>query len=552
MGDLKNERKCIGIDLGTTNTTVATTRLDAFDRIVLEDITILQRADGSGGSKHVLPSIIYYKEGKNVSVGYEARANKKKDYQDSSTEPHYVENSKRFIGTPIKWKIDDKVFTPVDVAASLLEKIVKTKDIRNIIDDSDVYITVPANFNDDQRNYTLLAANRAGIKNAELYDEPKAAILSYIHEETDKRPEDKLLNIDEKKRILVIDIGGGTCDICLQDVWNEDGSFMFNPIGTPNRENIGGIDFDQRIATYLYDKYQTQFNLTENNFSQLLDISQEAKEKLSSEIVFYIEDELGEDESEVYQNSEWKNELQNVEDWIFPLNINGIRGDISLSVEEFTNVIEPLIVKNSFVSRNKEERDANKNIETLVNRTLEESDVSVDSIDYIFLTGGMAKCFTLKATLYSLFKICILAPEEPFYAVSRGAALINKYPLIEEKANDRMSHSVMLELKDGSLYTLISAGESVPVSNRVVEGKIFETSSRTGVSIALYEGKNEYDCQLRKINTVYMLEFDKPVETGREFVIRYNIDKTKRIDFEIEFLDNGDIHKVQACVKGDM
>ena len=183
----------------------------------------------------------------------------------------------------------------------MLEKIVKTKDIRNIIDDSDVYITVPANFNDDQRNYTLLAANRAGIKNAELYDEPKAAILSYIHEETDKRPED---------------IGGGTCDICLQDVWNEDGSFMFNPIGTPNRENIGGIDFDQRIATYLYDKYQTQFNLTENNFSQLLDISQEAKEKLSSEIVFYIEDELGEDESEVYQNSEWKNELQELDDRI--------------------------------------------------------------------------------------------------------------------------------------------------------------------------------------------------------------------------------------------
>ena len=551
MRELKNERKCIGIDLGTTNTTVAITRLDAFDRIVLEDVTILQRSDGSGGSKHVLPSIMYYREGKNISVGYEARANKKKDYQNSNIEPHYIENSKRYIGTPIKWKIDDKTFSPVDVATAILERIVKTKDIKNIIDDSDVFITVPAKFNDDQRNYTLSSAKKAGIKNAELYDEPKAAILGYIHEEADKRPEDKTLNIDEKKRILVIDIGGGTCDICLQDVWNENDSFMFKPIGTPNREDIGGIDFDQRIASYLYEKYKDQFELTENNFSQILDISQEAKEKLSSEIGYYIADELGQDETEVYKNTDWKMELQDVENWEFPLSINGKSGDISLSIEEFTNVVEPLIIKNSLISKNKEERDANKNIETLVNRTLEESEVSIDSIDYIFLTGGMAKCFALKATLYNLFRINILVPEEPFYAVSRGAALSNKYPLIEEKANDRMSHSIMMEMEDGSLYTLISAGESVPTKGRTVEGKLFKTSSRTGVSIALYEGKNEYDCRLRKINTIYMLRFDKPEEKGREFVIRYNIDKTKRIDFEVEFVDNGDTYNIQACVKED-
>lgn len=549
MEALKKERKCIGIDLGTTNTTVAITRLDAFDRIERDDVTILQRADGKGGSEKILPSIIYYTEGKNVCVGYEARENKEKDRQKNNWERHYIENSKLEIGKGRKWIIDNKTFTPVDVATSILERVVKTKEIRTIIDDSDVFITVPANFDQDQTTYTELAAKKAGFKNVELYPEPKAAILSYIDDEKNKRPEDKLLNLDEKKRILVVDIGGGTCDICLQDVYNSNDSFMFEPIGTPNREDIGGIDFDQRIASYIYERYGDQFKLTEENYPEILDISQEVKEKMSKEITYYIQKELLEDEIDVYRSENWKNEFQNFPDYEFPLDINGIVGDMFFSIEEFTSIIEPLIIKNTLTAKNKHEREANKNIETLINRSLEESKVSIGEIDHILLTGGMAKCFILKAILYNLFKIDMLIPKDPLFAVSRGAALINKYPLIHKNANSNMPRSIMMEMKDGSLYTLISAGESYPVSNRIVEGEIFKTSSRTGVSIALYEGQNEYDNQLKKIKTVYKLEFEQPEKLGREFVIRYSIDKTKRIIFEVEFLDNGKVYEVHAYVK---
>lgn len=543
---IDKNRMCIGIDLGTTNTTVCVSRVDTNGVILLEDCEIRQRSEQNERNQDRLPSIMYVKNGGKEVVGHEARELKKASITSADTEVRYIENSKRFIGTTRTWKIGEKIYSPIDVAAKILTHVKKFSKIRDLIADSDVYITIPANFDTDQINNTLEAAKKAGFTNVQLRPEPKAAILSFLHEEMGKR-EHKLLDISTKKRILVIDIGGGTCDVCIEDVWMKpDGrcSFEHQAVG---RDNIGGVDFDVRIADYLAVKY-CDFELTKSDQAILIESAQTIKEMLSSRIDYFIEDDYDGDYKAVYSSVDWQDKIADADEVSLTQTLSGGRINFRMSVKEFCNAIVPLI-KNigSVRTSNKDERDANKNMQNLLHNTLEENNIAADSIDVICLTGGMSKCFVLKATLYELLKKPIIVPSDPMLAVSRGAALMNKYDQEDIVSHDIMPRSILIETNSGHLKKLVSMGERVPVTKTVDE--IFSTTSRTGVIIRLFEGKDEYDNQLRKLNSIYKLTYE-PQEIGKKFKIEYTIDKTKRINFTLHFLDSGATYEIEAQVKG--
>lgn len=543
---IDKNRMCIGIDLGTTNTTVCVSRVDTNGVILLEDCEIRQRSEQNERNQDRLPSIMYVKnEGKEV-VGHEARELKKASITSAEAEARYIENSKRFIGTTRIWEIDGKTYSPIDVAARILTHAKKFSKIRDLIADSDVYITIPANFDTDQINNTLEAAKRAGFTNVQLRPEPKAAILSFLHEEMGKR-EHKLLDISTKKRILVIDIGGGTCDVCIEDVWmkpNGSCAFEHKAVG---RDNIGGVDFDVRIADYLAAKYCGEFELTKSDRAILIESAQTIKEMLSSRIDYFIEDDYDSDYEAVYSATDWQEKIADADEVSLTQTLSGGRINFKMSVEEFCNAIVPLVQnKDSVRTANKDERDAHKNMQELLHNTLEENDIPADSIDVIFLTGGMSKCFVLKAALYELLKKPIIVPSDPMLAVSRGAALMNKYDQEDIVSHDIMPRSILIETNSGHLKKLVSMGERVPVTKTVDE--VFSTTSRTGVIIRLFEGKDEYDNQLRKLNSVYKLTYE-PQEIGKEFKIEYTIDKTKRIKFTLHFLESGATYEIEAQVK---
>lgn len=543
---IDKNRMCIGIDLGTTNTTVCVSRVDTNGVILLEDCEIRQRSEQNERNQDRLPSIMYVKnEGKEV-VGHEARELKKASITSAEAEARYIENSKRFIGTTRTWEIGGKTYSPIDVAARILTHAKKFSKIRDLIVDSDVYITIPANFDTDQINNTLEAAKRAGFTNVQLRPEPKAAILSFLHEEMGKR-EHKLLDISTKKRILVIDIGGGTCDVCIEDVWmkpNGSCAFEHKAVG---RDNIGGVDFDVRIADYLAAKYCSEFELTKSDRAILIESAQTIKEMLSSRIDYFIEDDYDSDYEAVYSATDWQEKIADADEVSLTQTLSGGRINFRMSVEEFCNAIVPLVQnKDSVRTANKDERDAHKNMQELLHNTLEENDIPADSIDVIFLTGGMSKCFVLKAALYELLKKPIIVPSDPMLAVSRGAALMNKYDQEDIVSHDIMPRSILIETNSGHLKKLVSMGERVPVTKTVDE--VFSTTSRTGVIIRLFEGKDEYDNQLRKLNSVYKLTYE-PQEIGKEFKIEYTIDKTKRIKFTLHFLESGATYEIEAQVK---
>ena len=538
-------KMCIGIDLGTTNTTVCVSRVDTNGVILLEDCEIRQRSEQNERNQDRLPSIMYVKSNGKEVVGHEARELKNESLSSAETEARYIENSKRFIGTTRTWEIDGKTYSPIDVATNILLHAKKFSRIRDLIADSDVYITIPANFDTDQINNTLEAAKRAGFTNVQLRPEPKAAILSFLHEEMGKR-EHKLLDISTKKRILVIDIGGGTCDICIEDVWTKpNGSCAFEHQAV-GRDNIGGVDFDVRIADYLAAKY-CDFELTKSDRATLIESAQKIKETLSSRIDYLIEGEFDSDYEAVYSSAHWQENIAEADEVSLTQTLSGGRINFKMSVEEFCNAIIPLVQNiDSAKTVNKDERDANKNMQDLLHNTLVENDITADSIDVIFLTGGMSKCFVLKAALYELLKKPIIVPSDPMLAVSRGAALMNKYDNEDIVSHDIMPRSILIETNSGYLKKLVSMGERVPVTKTVDE--IFTTTSRTGVIIRLFEGKDEYDNQLRKLNSVYKVTFE-PQEIGKEFKIKYTIDKTKRIKFTLQFLESGDSYEIEAQVK---
>jgi len=539
-------RMCIGIDLGTTNTTVCVSRVDTNGVILLEDCEIRQRSEQNERNQDRLPSIMYVKQDGRIVVGHEAKELKKASILSSEAEARYVENSKRFIGTTRTWEIEGKTYSPIDVASYILTHSRKFSKIRDLINDSDVYITIPANFDTDQINNTLEAAKKAGFENVQLRPEPKAAILSFLHEEMGKR-EHKLLDMSSKKGILVIDIGGGTCDVCIEDVWQKpNGSCAFEHKAV-GRDNIGGVDFDTRIADYLAAKY-CDFELTKSDKAILIESAQTIKEMLSSRITYFIEDEYDADFEAVYSSDNWQSKIADAEEVVLTQTLSGGKVNFRVSVEELCNVIVPL-VKNESKSRtaNKDERDAKKNMQDLLQTTLDENDIPLESIDVVFLTGGMSKCFVLKAALYDLIKKTIIAPSDPMLAVSRGAALMNKYDQEDIVSHDIMPRSILIETNSGHLKKLVSMGERVPVTKTVDE--IFTTTSRTGVIIRLFEGKDEFDNQLRKLNSVYKVTFE-PQEIGKEFKIEYTIDKTKRIKFILHFLEDGTQYEIEAQVKG--
>lgn len=539
-------RMCIGIDLGTTNTTVCVSRVDTNGVILLEDCEIRQRSEQNERNQDRLPSIMYVKQDGRVVVGHEAKELKKASILSSEAVARYIENSKRFIGTTRTWEIESKTYSPIDVAAYILTHARKFSKIRDLISDSDVYITIPANFDTDQINNTLEAAKRAGFENVQLRPEPKAAILSFLHEEMGKR-EHKLLDISTKKRILVIDIGGGTCDVCIEDVWQKpNGSCAFEHKAV-GRDNIGGVDFDIRIADYLAAKY-CDFELTKSDKAILIESAQTIKEMLSSRITYFIEDEYDADFESVYSSSDWQEKIADAEEVVLTQTLSGGKINFRVSVEELCNVIVPLVKnENGAKTTNKDERDAKKNMQDLLQTTLDENDIPLDSIDVVFLTGGMSKCFVLKAALYDLIKKSIIVPSDPMLAVSRGAALMNKYDQEDIVSHDIMPRSILIETNSGHLKKLVSMGERVPVTKTVDE--IFTTTSRTGVIIRLFEGKDEFDNQLRKLNSVYKVTFE-PQEIGKEFKIEYTIDKTKRIKFTLHFIEDGTKYEIEAQVKG--
>ena len=242
--------KIIGIDLGTTNSCVA----------VYEGDTAKVIANAEG--ERTTPSVVAFKNDE-IIVGAAAK-------RQMITNPNTIHSIKRKMGTNKKEKVNGKSYTPEEISAMILSDLKKTAE--NYLGEkvTKAVITVPAYFNDAQRQATKNAGKIAGLEVERIINEPTAAALAYGLDKQDKN-----------EKILVYDLGGGTFDVSILEL----GDGVFEVLSTSGNNELGGDDFDKRIMDYLVETFKKENGIDLSNdkmaMQRLKDAAEKAKKDLS-------------------------------------------------------------------------------------------------------------------------------------------------------------------------------------------------------------------------------------------------------------------------------
>jgi molecular chaperone DnaK len=249
--------RAVGIDLGTTNSVVAV--LEGGEPVVIAN------AEGF----RTTPSVVAFTKDGEVLVGETAKR------QAVTNVDRTISSVKRHMGTTWTTEIDGKKYTPQEISARILQKL--KRDAEQYLGDTvtDAVITVPAYFNDAERQATKEAGEIAGLNVLRIINEPTAAALAYG---LDKGKEDEL--------ILVFDLGGGTFDVSLLEVGKDDDFSTIQVRATAGDNRLGGDDWDQRIVQYLIKKFKdtTGVDVSKDKIAlqRLKEAAEQAKKELSS------------------------------------------------------------------------------------------------------------------------------------------------------------------------------------------------------------------------------------------------------------------------------
>jgi len=249
-GKVINMSKIIGIDLGTTNSCVC-----VYDG---GEAKVIANPEGS----RTTPSVVAFKKDGERIVGIKAK-------NQAMTNPNTVSSAKRKMGTNHKFEVDGKKYTPQEISAMVLEDLKKTAEAYLGEKVTKAVITVPAYFNDAQRQATKDAGKIAGLEVERIINEPTAAALAYGLDKQEK-----------SEMILVFDLGGGTFDVSIL----ETGDGVFEVKSTSGNNNLGGDDFDNRVMEYLADEFKKENGVDLHKDSMAMQRLKEAAEKAKKDL----------------------------------------------------------------------------------------------------------------------------------------------------------------------------------------------------------------------------------------------------------------------------
>jgi len=428
--------RAVGIDLGTTNSVVA----------VLEggEPTVIANSEGS----RTTPSIVAFAKNGEVLVGQPAKN------QAVTNVDRTIRSIKRHMGEDWKSEIDGKTYTPQEISARVLMKLKRDAESYLGEEVSDAVITVPAYFEDAQRQATKEAGQIAGLNVLRIVNEPTAAALAYGLDKGEK-----------EQTILVFDLGGGTFDVSLLEI----GDGVVEVRATSGDNHLGGDDWDQRIVDWLVEKFKQSNGIDLTKDKMALQRIREAAEKAKIEL------------------SSSSSATINLPYITVDSDKNPMFLDETLSRAEFQRITADLLDR----------------ARAPFNNVIKDASITVGDIDHVVLVGGS----TRMPAVSDLVKELTGGQEpnkgvNPDEVVAVGAALqagVLRGEVKDVLLLDVTPLSLGIETKGGVFTKLIERNTTIPTKR----SEVFSTADdgQTTVGIQVYQGEREIAVHNKKLGT---------------------------------------------------
>ncbi len=425
MSEAQKE-KIIGIDLGTTNSAAAV--VEGGKPIIIPS------AEGPTVAGKMFPSVVAFTKDGQLLVGEPAKR------QAAINPEGTIFEFKRKMGTDYKYRIYGKEYTPQQLSAFLLQKI--KKDAENFLGYpvKKAVITVPAHFNDNQRQATKDAAEIAGLEVVRIINEPTAACLAYGIDKADK-----------EMRILVFSFGGGTHDATLM----EFGGGVFQVLATSGDNETGGSDVDRAIVNLLIDEFKKETGVDLSSDPVAMVRLKEAAEKAKIELTNLLTTDI---------------------DLPFIATVNGQPKHLhyTLTRAKLEEIAMPII----------------RRVEPTIRRVLEDAKLTPDKVDKVILIGGMTRMPLVRKFVEEIMGKPAERGVDPMEAVAIGAA-IQGAVLAGEMKNivllDVTPVSLGVETYGGVFTKIIDKNTTIPTKR----SQIFTTAEdyQTAVTIHVLQGE---------------------------------------------------------------
>ena len=448
--------KIIGIDLGTTNSCVA----------VIEggEPVIIPNPEGN----RTTPSVISFKDGER-QVGEVAK-------RQAITNPNTVQSVKRHMGSDYKVEIEDKEYTPQEISAIILQHLKSYAEDYIGEEVKKAVITVPAYFNDSQRQATKDAGEIAGLEVERIINEPTAAALAYGIDKDE----------EADHTILVYDLGGGTFDVSILDI----GEGTFEVIATAGENKLGGDDFDQVIIDHMVEEFRKEhgIDLSQDKMAtqRLKDAAEKAKKDLSGvsqtqiSLPFITAGDAG------------------------PLHL-----EMNLTRAKFEELSADLVEKTMNPTR----------------QALSDADMTASDIDKVILVGGSTRIPAVQEAIEREIGQKPSRGVNPDEVVSLGAAIqggVLQGDVKDVLLLDVTPLSLGIETMGGVSTKLIERNTTIPTSH----SQVFSTAAdnQTAVDIHVLQGEREMAADNKTLGRFQLTDIPPAPRGVPQIEVTFDID----------------------------